>query len=734
MSDATPPSPAPVVKKFLSLFAAKNLRTRYVDPSDPWDFFPGPDSLKRVQSMPKIDRREWTLQEETVWNCYSGFHGLAPGVRISKENPPVGMRALVIDYDSDSSMEEVLKHISASLEPKYRPNFIERSLSNKVRLLWIFEREIPLPSILDYVTEIVKALVKVLRLENLLAGYDPSSTKCTELWTNGGVWYECNPNPLPSEFIFGVVADVAARTTHFTKAEIPLEIIADEVRKRYPERWQGDFKVGAVGVRFWVPTADCPTGAQVKPGGMLCFTGNQGFASWEEIFGSTWCGEQRALHLGNAAQGLYFDSKNYWECNAGVWRSLGRTDALLAIKSRGVSDKTPKGATLSDAERVLRHVQSDGRIEAAGPLINYAPGAVELGGRKFLNTVNLHPVVPATTEITLDLEVDCPFINKFLRKLFGNESAFQHFLAWLRRAYYNVRHHKALFGQTLFFCGPVNNGKTLLTIRIIAPLLGGKYSDPTDYFFGRTSFSEDLFSGALLLINDSAPARDEKERIKFGSMIKQFVVNPSHTYHPKFCPRTTVHWVGRICCTLNDDPTSVSILPDLNDSSADKVMIFGTHPFDGDWPTDVEILIEKELPKFAAYLEAYQPPPEVLSNDRMGVKAWHDKRILELSQSQLYSYNMIELVREWVKISCSGLGDPNWVPIWEGTPTQLFLELSNTVALGHLIRDWSVPKLAKSLTIAARTTGSGIEFSNKNTRSFKIDKKSLITELLEEAA
>src|SRR5438309_2495325 len=155
----------------------------------------------------------------------------------------------------------------------------------------------------------------------LLPGYDAASQKPTQVWTNGGEWYEITKTPLSWELICGVAAD-AGKKCDFAHAEIPLETVAAEVARRFPGKWQGEFKLDALGVRFWDETADCPTGCQVKPDGMLCFTGTKGFVYWREIFGIDWTNEQRALHLGRAAGDTYFDGRGYWQCVGGVWRSV----------------------------------------------------------------------------------------------------------------------------------------------------------------------------------------------------------------------------------------------------------------------------------------------------------------------------------------------------------------------------------------------------------------------------
>src|SRR5207249_3977664 len=93
---------------------------------------------------------------------------------------------------------------------------------------------------------------------------------------------------------------------------------------------------------------------------------------------------------------------------------------------------------------------------------------------------------------------------------------------------------------------------------------------------------------------------------------------------------------------------------------------------------------------------------------RMGIKSFFDPRILTLSKQQDFAYNLLELVAAWVK------DGPIWsegVKEWTGTPTDLMAQFSVCQHLVPLLRDWTVPKLAKSLTTLARVAGSGVTFA-----------------------
>lgn len=435
--------------QYLKFFTATNLVDSNVIESHPW--LHDPDGLGSLKAMDKADRRAHILKPETKWNIYSAVRGFNKNARISSKNPASGLRGLVADYDMVTDITTVFKYLG-QIPENSRPNFIETSLSDKIRLVWVFERELLIPSS-EFCEELIARFFDKLGVPTLLAGYDRNSTKPAEMWTNGGIWQSANPNPLSWEYCFGVVCEVSKKTSLFNHGEIPLEIIAEEVKKRFPNRWQGEFKIDALGVRFWDESADNETGCQVKPDGMLCFTGKEPFMKWELIFGRAWCEEQKCLNLGRAASDIYFDGKKYWEKNNGRWENVMRADIILRLKGRGLSDKCPKGATQSDVERVLDHLQRVNRVQGAAPLINYRAGIVDYEGRRILNIAELHPVQPIAG--TGDPTKDFPWLWKFLNGFFPRPELkpLDHYHAWLQRAYRAALNYERYMGQALFICG-----------------------------------------------------------------------------------------------------------------------------------------------------------------------------------------------------------------------------------------------------------------------------------------
>lgn len=701
----------------LPFFCARNLVQKDLTESTPWSFAPNSEELARLRGLKKEVRRQWMLTPDAHWNCYTPLRGMARNLRISNTNPPVGMRGLVLDFDAETDFPMIEKRVK-ELPEAFRPQYLELSLSRKCRIVWPFEKELLIPSS-AFAAELIKAFIDKMGVRNLLAGYDAASEKPSEMWTNGGEWFELEGSPLSNTVCMGIYADVSKRHKGFSVADVPLEAVKAEMELRFPGRWVGEFALDQLGVRFWDETADNTTGAQVKPDGMLCFTGTQPFMYWSDIFGRAWVDEQRVVNLGKAVEGIYFDNKQYWECVAGRWMPLQRPDVQLLLKNRGLSDKKAKGANVSDLERTLRAVQETGRIDGAAPLINYRPGLVEFQGRKILNTCTLN--LPTCPDDATGDPSQFPFIWSLLNTMFALPEAKDYYVAWAARYVWSIHNYVPTTGQAVFLCGPANNGKTLMLQKIIAPLVGNKYASPLEFFMGRSTFTDHLFEATLLVSNDDSPASNESEKVKFASSVKSFVVNPTQNYHPKFCQQIMIPWNGRYMSSLNDDAVSVGFLPEVNSNTADKMMFFRTKAREGKWPEKAELegILERELPYFLKYLLIYEAPEHVKSYDRCGVVSYFDPKLRELAHQQVYAYNLHELIGAWMN-SESEFDTPG--KSIEVSPTDLLTRLSINPNLVSISKEWTVSKIAKSLTSLAKQKVEGVEFVGDGNRLFKLTK------------
>lgn len=713
---------------FAPLFVAKNLVDPELTIAKPWNWIVN-DTFDGVD---KKVRRKFLLQSECDWLVYSGIRAQVPTSRVSNDNPGVAMRAIVIDYDARTKPEDAERLINENLPPELRPNFLEQSLSDKLRCVWCLEREVLFMSP-AHQQEIISAFKRKLKLDTLLAGYDENSEKPSEMWTAGKEWYFLDKKePLSEAIIAGIQMQAGKKASLFNHADVPLAEIAKELEARFPGRWTGEFKLDAVGVRFWDADADNPAGCQVKPDGMLCFTGTVPFMKWDQIFGKVWCDEKRMLKLGAVAKNLYYDSRTYYDLIHGEWteRSMGVVERDL--KCNGLSDKIAKGETSSEVDQVMRYIEREKFVTGAAPMVNYPPGVVKVSGQRILNTANLTVIQPVAPPDG-DYEKACGLLWYFMEVHQFLGGGMPYFKYWLRRGYENVLYHRKRLGHIIFLCGPKNCGKTLAMLHICQPAFGGKVADPMKYLMGETNFTDDLVGSAFLTVNDSDFPRTEGLRQKVLMGYKDFAVNPYRIFHPKFMKKLSIVSVPRMAVTLNNDAGSTGIMPEVSQNTEDKFMFFQAKEYvspegktgpDAFPPDDViEAEFAKALPHYLHYLiHAWEPPQDILAGGRMGCKSYYDPHILDMSNTQSYSSNLLELLNLWTRVDDRFDPEDEKAPhAWFGSPTELLSALQMCEDTKNIIRDWDQQKIARNLQTLVKIPGSGVELTGrKNGRFFKI--------------
>lgn len=684
----------------------------------PWTWAAKPETVELVTKVPKTGRNSYLAALKEGWCVYSPVRSTSGLSRSSNGNPPAGVRGFVCDYDV-TLIHEHLEKLLHKMPPKLQPQWVEMSLSGNFRLVWTFAEEV---AVADgaYLSLFWEALAARIKPAELHPGLDKASFKPDMVWSHGGgAWAPWMPTPLSREFLTEVAWEAGKKyARREAPCDVPMPKIAGEVMKRWPNRWHGEFAAGMTGVRFWDDNADNPGGCMVKPDGLLCFTGPVGWMSWADLLGKEWVDQAREDSLQEALEGVYFDGRSYWSDHATVWRSVSREDLILELQDRGFDPRTPKGQTISPAGKMLNLIQKSRRIDIAMPLVNYRPGVQKVRGQEVLNTSRIKALTPA--EGTAVPERDFPWLWHFLQNHFAphpdGKNPLDHFLAWLQRAYVGLHEFRPLMGQATFVCGPKANGKTLLGLRVISPLLGNNFADPYPWLRGQTSFNAELFHSYLWVLNDVDSPKDG-ERHTLLSRVKDLVVNPSHHYNVKFGAQGQMDWTGRLFATLNDDPASVGLLPEVNSNTQDKLMFFRSQPYPGEWPANVvvEATLKKELPFFARWLLDWSAPKAVKEGSRVGVVSYFDPSIDEHSRQQTSAYSFAELLDTW--IACS----------WEeeqlerkGNPTTLMGELNNCVAIQAMAREWKITQIAKALTTLARSSDSRVRLLPGPERIFVI--------------
>lgn len=204
-------------------------------------------------------------------------------------------------------------------------------------------------------------------------------------------------------------------------------------------------------------------------------------------------------------------------------------------------------------------------------------------------------------------------IITLLRQQFGEEQL-PYLLGWLKVAIRSAKTHKYMPGQALGLFGRPGTGKTFIQDHLITPLLGGRDAKPYQFMCGKTDFNADLFAGEHLVISDENAHTDLASRRNFGTKIKDLCVNHRQKLHEKRKTGFMVAPFWLLSISANDEPENLMIMPPIDRSIADKVMLFKIDmpeslP-DDEQREEFAAQIKSELRAFVGYLGRFLHDPE----------------------------------------------------------------------------------------------------------------------------
>jgi hypothetical protein len=622
----------------------------------------------------KAEFREWCADENTDHCFYSMCEGDNPSLRVGVDNPVNMIYGFVADYDGGivdwATVDDVLK---ARADTAPMPTWRSRTFSNGIRLVWEFQN--PLPIAPDLAPVFLKRFSDHVRASMLMGGFDRTSLKPTQYFELGRDWARIG-DPVPNTVIHTVLLKAANEvpiTT--TDTSIPIEEIAAEVDKRYPNRWKGDFAVGTRGPLFWIDDGIDRVGCQVREDGMICYSdrAGKGFVSWRELFGKKFVEQYEEQKLGTLLDQYWFNGKSFYKMLGNIPVAIPKEQLVLELRRAGFSTKLKKGQTISEVEQAILCISNDNRVDEVAPVVFSGERMVKFNGRKILNNCYAKPVQPAA-----DGDPSYwPWLEGFMTPFFskddhGNETL-PYFYAWFQRLYRAVLEHRMDQGQLLILLGHTGHGKTLLTNKIVGSAVGG-FSDASAYLSGNTAFNKDLCGSAAWVIDDQTAAATYADQRKFVELTKRCVANPRLEYHAKYADAVPLPWAGRVMMSLNLDAQSLAALPTLDSSNRDKIIalrVSAAHKPKFGSNEIVEKTVKGELPHFLRWLLDWSPPTTVLDTSRFGVKTYIDPFIEAAAYDNSSRSAIAEMVEFFAKKVREYLGQDKW----RGTLTEFTVTL-----------------------------------------------------------
>jgi hypothetical protein len=299
--------------------------------------------------------------------------------------------------------------------------------------------------------------------------------------------------------------------------------------------------------------------------------------------------------------------------------------------------------------------------------------------RKYLNTSRVRPIVPLPDPRAWGEGFE--WIAKYLDRLWDRNQR-MYYLAWVAHFYQQALSGKPSTGLALFIAGDGSIGKNFSANAILGQLYGG-HADASKFITGKDGFNGNLLSSPLWTCHDTQRTADNQTaQNTFTQQLKRVIADRELISRAMFKEGIDVPWNGRIIVTLNTDPESLRMLPDLEQTILNKVLLLrASDPGISEFPSDEDVL--KELPSFGAFLRDFEIPDDI-SEPRFGIKAWHHPDLLDAAHAESPTTSALEVISLWRQKYFEGVdtGTEHWV----GNATELLQAMLEPIGTENIVR------------------------------------------------
>lgn len=310
------------------------------------------------------------------------------------------------------------------------------------------------------------------------------------------------------------------------------------------------------------------------------------------------------------------------------WMPVSEKSLTLRLVADGYSRQPVKGQDLSVAEQVLLKIQNHHNIVYHGPLAGYDAGLHKQGGQKVLVTQSPFYVdlIPGNWDL----------IRAFLTGMFRtpevDQTPFVHI--WLKQAVTAFRSKLFIPGPATAIAGPGKSGKTLFS-KMVTYSLGDRSASPHRYMLGHTQFNSEIFGSECLVIDDEQPSKDLRTRRLFGTFIKNMLFGGFQSCHGKKTNALSLQPFWRMLILLNDEPENLMVLPPIDDSLMDKIIllksVLAPMPMPASTPEERSAFwkaLQAEIPHYLHWLLHEFSFSHPLTDTRTGVVSYKHPTLL----------------------------------------------------------------------------------------------------------
>ena len=318
----------------------------------------------------------------------------------------------------------------------------------------------------------------------------------------------------------------------------------------------------------------------------------------------------------------------------------------------------------------MEHISTNNRVSGQMPFVYCKDSIVRRKGKLYINSsvVKCHPM----SDSPVAWGQGFPFIANWIDSFFYSNYQKALWLSWLHHFYKNSFEGKPRAGQCLFVAGGTGKGKTLMNYRLVGEMMGG-HTDIASYVTGEDNFNENLFQVGYGTVDDQLATSDRRAHLRYTALLKKLVANNVLYMRAMFKGAVDVDWCGRLSVTMNEDPESMRMLPDLDINNKDKVLILRCSPTEIKFPPDIETVIKQEMPYFCRYVYDFSIPDACKGSARFGVKSYIDPHlpvnpstaVAPMPRLRSSTSGVSLILPPTLTLMSGSVPSPRWLPNWQ---------------------------------------------------------------------
>ncbi len=342
--------------------------------------------------------------------------------------------------------------------------------------------------------------------------------------------------------------------------------------------------------------------------------------------------------------------------------------------------KTDWGTTQCD--RALLWLMQNNNVWYAGPLAGWPTGPHQMGPDRVLVTEAIKLPEPKAGPVERILAFIASLFFDATHKPTSHQA--EVVFVWLAASVRSLYARMAKPGKLPFqhcpalaIIGDAGSGKSAFLDLIVKPIFGDKMGDPSTFLLDK-KFNSDLFEAAILIMDDKGASNNLEERRERADNIKSLIWKEDQRMEGKNTNAQVVKPFRRLVIGGNRESSSLNVLPTLNDSMRDKIILTLTAKAEG-LPTDdvskakFVAEIQAELPAFVHWLLNYQVPKRLekqLDPRTRVLNWWHPEIVAALLEKQP-ECKALEVINELFRKG------------WQGTATEFYKAIREKDEHGH---------------------------------------------------